>query len=192
MSTTTTIHGREYTTLAGLLDLAHKDGLSAIETRVLSLPHENAMAIAIVQATVTTSQGTFQAVGDATEDNVGNGIEPHLVRMAETRAIARALRWATNSASTAEEEIAPQHPVHAFEARFQAAANNGGNGNGHNGGDRRVTSRQIALITRLLREGNLKQEIFRQQVSERFDGRALEDLTTKEASTIIEELMQAA
>lgn len=191
MNPTTMIHGREYTTLAGLLDKAHRDGLSSIETRVLSLPHENPLSIAIVQATVTTSKGTFQAVGDACEENVGQGIEPHLVRMAETRAIARALRWATNSASTAEEEIAPQHPVHAFEARFQAP-NGNGNGNGHSGGDRRVTSRQIALITRLLREGNLKQETFRQQVSERFDGRPLEDLTTKEASTIIEELMQVA
>ena len=31
-------------------------------------------------------------------------IKPHFIRMAETRAIARALRWATNNAKVAEEE----------------------------------------------------------------------------------------
>jgi len=31
-------------------------------------------------------------------------IKPHFMRMAETRAIARALRWATNNAKVAVEE----------------------------------------------------------------------------------------
>lgn len=46
----------------------------------------------------------FEAHGDATEGNVGELIKPHFIRMAETRAIARALRWATNNATVAEEE----------------------------------------------------------------------------------------
>jgi len=47
---------------------------------------------------------TFEAYGDATQDNCGTLVNKHWVRMAETRAIARALRWATNNAKTAEEE----------------------------------------------------------------------------------------
>ena len=91
-----------------------------------------------MQATVTTSKGTFQAVGDASVDNVGDEIAPHLVRMAETRAIVRALRWATNSASTAEEEIDADGSTAVFDRRFK------GNGNGN--GDKKITTRQMGMI----------------------------------------------
>lgn len=47
----------------------------------------------------------FEAHGDATIDNLTSKmIQPHFIRMAETRAISRALRWATNNAKVAEEE----------------------------------------------------------------------------------------
>jgi len=46
----------------------------------------------------------FTAYGDATQDNCGEMVKKHYIRMAETRAIARALRWATNNAKAAEEE----------------------------------------------------------------------------------------
>jgi len=45
----------------------------------------------------------FSAHGDA--EGIGSEmIKPHFMRMAETRAIARALRWATNNAKVAVEE----------------------------------------------------------------------------------------
>jgi hypothetical protein len=47
---------------------------------------------------------TFEAYGDATQENCGDMVKIHYIRMAETRAIARALRWATNNAKAAEEE----------------------------------------------------------------------------------------
>ena len=45
----------------------------------------------------------FTAHGDA-EGITSDSIKPHFIRMAETRAIARALRWATNNAKVAAEE----------------------------------------------------------------------------------------
>lgn len=47
----------------------------------------------------------LQAIGDASENNVGNMIKPHLPRMAETRAKVRCLREGTRSEYTALEEI---------------------------------------------------------------------------------------
>lgn len=46
----------------------------------------------------------FEAHGDTTEENVKGDVGKHFIRLAETRAIARALRWATNNASVAKEE----------------------------------------------------------------------------------------
>ena len=47
----------------------------------------------------------FEGHGDATEENVkGEHIKPHFIRMAETRAICRALRWYTNNGCAEEEK----------------------------------------------------------------------------------------
>lgn len=47
----------------------------------------------------------FTGHGDATDSNVtGEFIKPHFIRMAETRAIVRALRWYTNNGCAEEEK----------------------------------------------------------------------------------------
>ncbi len=47
----------------------------------------------------------FEGHGDATTENVkGEHIKPHFIRMAETRAIVRALRWYTNNGCAEEEK----------------------------------------------------------------------------------------
>ena len=47
----------------------------------------------------------FEGHGDATLENVtGTHIKPHFIRMAETRAIVRALRWYTNNGCAEEEK----------------------------------------------------------------------------------------
>ncbi len=53
---------------------------------------------------VRIKMAEFEAYGDATQENCGEMVKKHWIRMAETRAIARALRWATNNAKTATEE----------------------------------------------------------------------------------------
>jgi hypothetical protein len=52
---------------------------------------------------VKTSKGEFNGIGDAGPGNVNRMIAPHVIRMAETRAIGRALRFATNAPTLAEE-----------------------------------------------------------------------------------------
>jgi hypothetical protein len=91
--------GRDMILYAGLLDAAHNQfGLRAITTTLVQVPSDLNKHVAIVHATVETEGGTFSGLGDASPENVSRNILPHTIRMAETRAKARALRDAINAA----------------------------------------------------------------------------------------------
>jgi len=108
-------NGRSFVLYTGLLDLAHERGLKAVTTTLIQIPSELNANMAIVHATVETTQGTFTGLGDAAPDNVSRMMVPHLIRMAETRAKARALRDAVNVGVTALEELGDLDEPVAFE-----------------------------------------------------------------------------
>jgi hypothetical protein len=98
--------GRQYVLFAGLLDEAHNKGLKAIDTQLLQVPSEENGNVAVVKARVEMEDGrTFSGIGDASPGNVSRSITPHIIRMAETRAKARALRDAVNVGATVLEEL---------------------------------------------------------------------------------------
>lgn len=106
-----TIADKEVATYAGLLAKAHEEGLKAITTRLLQIPGGDNGQTAIVEATVQTDKGTYAGLGDASPQNVNRRVASHLIRMAETRAKARALRDAVNIGMVALEELGGEEEV---------------------------------------------------------------------------------
>jgi hypothetical protein len=100
--------GRSFVLYAGLLDEAHGRGLKSIRTQLVQAPSDDNGQMAIVQAVVELDTGTYSGLGDAAPNNVTAPMRTCLVRMAETRAKARALRDAVNVSAVAFEELPPE------------------------------------------------------------------------------------
>ncbi len=104
------VQGKDFITFPGLLAEAHNQGLSEITTEIVTPLDLNNP---IVKATVKLSKiegnqirnSSYTGYGDANSNNVAKKVAGALIRMAETRAIARALRFACNIDMTALEEI---------------------------------------------------------------------------------------
>ncbi|MDQ3855415.1 MAG: hypothetical protein M3281_03370 [Chloroflexota bacterium] len=98
--------GKSFVLYAGLLEEAHEQGLKEITTSLIQLPTPGNRNVAVCHAVVETDRGRFTGIGDASPDNVPSIMKPHIIRMAETRAKARALRDAVNVGVAAIEELA--------------------------------------------------------------------------------------
>lgn len=98
----TKIQGKEFITHEGLLDEFHKNGGKEIFSEMVV---REDYAGAMFRATVKGEKGIFSAHGDACGENVSKGIAPHFIRMAETRAINRALRLYNNIGMCSSEEL---------------------------------------------------------------------------------------
>ena len=132
-------HGKTYVLFAGLLDEAHERGLKSIDTELLQVPTFENDNVAICKATVIIADQdvkdpetgrvagkVFTGIGDASPENVGRAIQPHIIRMSETRAKARALRDACNIAAAALEETGGEEEAQPAAGNVGAPAGSGG------------------------------------------------------------------
>ena len=84
------VQGKLFPVVGGRLRLAHEDNANlSIETKVISYDGE----VAIIQAMVRTEKGSYNGLGNAStkRDRV---LSNAILELAETRSIARALRFA--------------------------------------------------------------------------------------------------
>jgi len=194
---------REAAFYAELLDKAHTEGLRSIRTQLLAQPVEENGQRCIAKAVVETAKGIFEGIGDADPTNVEDFLAPHLIRVAETRAKARALRDAVNCGVVSFEELdgasrdqpsspGPGAPKRrpSRPARSAPPARPRGNGGGQ-GEDGHMSEAQRRYLFRLLAGMGYQGKAAEDYLYAELDVRSLAPVTRAQASELIDRLLQS-
>lgn len=203
--------GKDGVAYADLLARAHTEGLRSIATEVLLQPSDQNGRLCIIKAAVETEKGHFEGIGDADPSSVEEQFAPHLIRVAETRAKARALRDAVNIGIVSFEELDGVRPngsggnpglgaSPAPAARRPAPRRNGspsrsaaprGNG-GSNGHDGLMSEAQRRYLFRLLAGMGYQGKAAEEYLHAELEVRALNQVTRAQASGLIDQLLQSS
>jgi hypothetical protein len=198
------IGSKDVVTYAGLLAKAHDEGLARVKTTLVQIPSEDNGRTAIAKAEVQTGKGLFEALGDASPENVNAFIVPHLIRMAETRAKARALRDAVNIGVISFEELDGEEPAAEASDPGSGAspARDVRNGNRlergpqsqgrQNGASSLMTEPQRRYLFRLLAAQGFEGPDAHEELKQRFAVKALTDITKVDAASMIDRLLKDA
>jgi hypothetical protein len=191
--------GKDYITYGGLVELLHQvsEGYFAIDTQLIQAPTQDNGQVAICTAQVLVYdpedpdvvRRRATGIGDASPANVNRMMATHLIRMAETRAKARALRDAINVGVTAFEELGGEdgaeivEPAHGAEKRDERPPARVQ----ENRGELPATKKQLnyleALISDVVDDDGGGMEKFEDMV-----GKPMGELTREEASEWISRL----
>jgi hypothetical protein len=203
---------RETIAYAELLKLAHEDGLKSIVTSLVVQPSEENGRLAIVKAAVETERGHYEGLGDADPGNVDDFLVPHLIRVAETRAKARALRDAVNIGVVSLEELdgvspdrdsspglgapPPRSPRHTRSAPPPARPRSStpvrsprANGNGSS---EPMSEAQRRYLFRLMSGQGYYKDAAEERIKEIFEVSNLTEITKVAATKMIDELLQTS
>jgi hypothetical protein len=190
--------------IGGRLRLAHEQNQQiSITTEVVRYDE----SIAVVRAVTTTMKGTFPGVGMSSVDR-DHAIAPAILELAETRAIARSLRFAGygveycsfeeishlgngNGGSFTQEAKEPSQPPKETPKGGQVEKpESGGNGGDKGGnGNARISNKQLNYIVNLGRNLNLNSKDLDQETVKVF-GVKMAFLTSKQASAFIDQLKE--
>lgn len=120
------IKGKDFVLYSGLLDLAHQHGIKSINVEPVQFPTKDNGMEAICRVVVISADGQeFTEIGDANPRNVNVLVKEHVLRMAATRAKARAFRDLTNIGMTCLEELGDVDPVYQSETKPEASKTSG-------------------------------------------------------------------
>lgn len=171
------LQGKEFVTYEGLLDVAHQMKLKSIETDLIQIPNSENGNTCIAKAVAKTEDGKiFHGYGDADPSNVNKLIARHLIRMAETRAKARALRDLTNVGMTAVEEIGgdeiegSKQPDDDLEKIREGSY---------------ASDKQLRYMYQLVKQKNYGNEAMAKYIKQAYNKDNSKHLTKKEASELI-------
>ena len=196
---------------AGLLSQAHEEGLARVRTSILQIPTEENGRLAIIKAEVETAKGLFEAVGDACPENVDEFLAPHLIRVAETRAKARALRDAVNVGVVSYEELdgvslnrdsspgsgaptaghAPR-PARTGNGAARLRSNGPSRPPRSSNGNESMTEAQRRYLFRILAGQGYQREAAEERLKDLFEVAALTEISKVAATKMIDELLNAA
>ena len=105
------IDGKPYVKYAGLLEAAHRSGLKDLQVKLIQSPNRDNGYTAVCEATAViktrSREKTYIEIGDANPSSIGDSrLSVHAIRIAATRAKARALRDALRISICSVEELA--------------------------------------------------------------------------------------
>jgi hypothetical protein len=177
------ISGKEHVTYDGLLDEAHAKGLVGISVEVTQQPREDNGWTTICTAMVSFGDGRhYSEIGDANPKNCNSKIAAHSIRMAATRAKARALRDALNIKGAAAEELGGDdfHPVESNRKPAAPSAKPG-----------KVSEAQLKRLYTIVNESGIKPERVKAAIKERFGCETSKDLTVAQYDELIDDMLPA-
>jgi hypothetical protein len=192
--------------IGGRLRLAHEENEQLSITTEIIKYDEN---LAVVRAVTTTMKGNFPGLGMASVER-DHAIAPAILELAETRAIARSLRFAgygveycsaeeishlgngNGGGNFAQEAEKPSElPKEAQKGGEGEKPGNGGNGGDRAGGngDARISNKQLNYIVTLGKGLKLNSKDLDQECVKTY-GVKMAYLTTKQASAFIDSLKE--
>jgi len=192
-----------YPKIGGRLRLAHEDNDNLSITTEIIKYDEN---IAVVRAVSTTTKGCFPGIGMSSTER-DDKIAPAILELAETRAIARSLRFAGYGVEyCSAEEISHlengngngniRQPNQESPKTTQAKPKGGetgkpGNGGNGGNGDARITNKQLNYAVTLGKNLGKNSKDLDQESIEAF-GVKMAYLNVKDASAFIDTLKDKA
>ena len=177
-----------YVTHTGLLRLARRKRCRGIHVEAVDSLCNSGASRFVLKATVYPSKDSagFVGYGDADPSNVSLLVRGAEMRIAETRAVNRALRKAYGIGICSIEEIG-SNPGPTTTPDLHKYPTNGTNGNG-NGSGHKVRDR----LCQIIRQHKLDPELVKAYAVDFCGAKALKDATRDQVETFVQQLADAA
>src|ERR1035437_7946174 len=186
------INSNWYVTHTGLIRLARRKRCRGIHVEAVDSLCDSAANRFVLKATVYPSKSSagFVGYGDADPSNVSLLVRGAEMRIAETRAVNRALRKAYGIGICSVEEIGSNAgpTAAASDQRKFPPQNTNGNGNGNGGAGHKVRDR----LCQIIRQHKLDPELVKAYAVDFCGTKALKDATREQVESFVQQLAEAA